>query len=185
MSEIETFSLLFDSAWYLATYQDVAAANCDPLEHYLNFGYKEGRNPNRFFDTHFYLTMYPDLASCHLNPFIHYILYGASEGRLPRPPHQPPLPMITFDLFLQEEAEFIEAELSQTSSEAVKVTKEDTIDIKAEKNIAPVAPPKSIKKESKPAAEKAEKAKKTVRKPTPRTKSAALAKINKKAAQAS
>lgn len=103
MSEIETLSLLFDSAWYLATYQDVAAANCDPLEHYMTFGYKEGRNPNRFFNTNFYLTTYPDLASSHLNPFIHYVLYGALEGRLPRPPHEEPLPTIIFDIFLYEE----------------------------------------------------------------------------------
>lgn len=123
MSEIETLSLLFDSAWYLATYQDVTLANCDPLEHYLIFGYKEGRNPNRFFDTKFYLNTYPDIAECHLNPFIHYILYGASEGRLPRSPHQDPLPPITFEVFLEEEEENSLAEqekILETKSDHVK-----------------------------------------------------------------
>lgn len=187
MSEIETLSLLFDSAWYLATYQDVAAANCDPLEHYLAFGYKEGRNPNRFFDTSFYLTTYPDLVSCHLNPFVHYILYGASEGRLPRPPHQPPLPAITFDIFLQEEEnqaaeeevleeEYTEAKFSKDIESAIKKVKEN-----AEEEF--VAPPlkEIMKKEVKP---KIETNKKTVRKPAPQTKASALAQKRKKSIKA-
>ncbi|CAI3944645.1 MULTISPECIES: hypothetical protein [Commensalibacter] len=175
MSEIETLSLLFDSAWYLATYQDVAAANCDPLEHYLAFGYKERRNPNRFFDTDFYLTTYPDIVSCHLNPFVHYILYGASEGRLPRPSHQPPQPAIIFDIFLQDEnkdleTELVEEEYSETElSQDIESTKEELVapDLK-----------EIIKKEAKP---KTETSKKSVRKPAPQTKAAALAQKRKKA----
>lgn len=92
--EIEILSLLFDSVWYLETYKDVAEVKCDPLDHYITFGYKEGRNPNRFFNTNFYLIAYPDIAASQLNPFIHYILYGAAEGRLPRPQGLPPLPVI-------------------------------------------------------------------------------------------
>ncbi|MDI2112949.1 splicing factor 3b subunit 2 [Commensalibacter nepenthis] len=122
MSEIETLSLLFDSAWYLATYQDVAMANCDPLEHYLSFGYREGRNPNRFFNTDFYLVSYPDLAQSSINPFIHYILYGASEGRLPRAPGFPPLPPINFDIFLQED--LIETEDSDVLETVSDIPKE-------------------------------------------------------------
>ncbi len=92
MSDIEIPSLFFDSAWYLEIYTDVAEAGADPTEHYLLFGYKEGRNPNRYFDTNFYMQNYPDIALSPLNPFIHYILYGAKEGRLPRPANQPPVP---------------------------------------------------------------------------------------------
>ncbi|CAK7192457.1 hypothetical protein COMNV_00655 [Commensalibacter sp. Nvir] len=88
MYEIEILSLLFDSDWYLDVYKDVAEAKSDPLDHYLSYGYKEKRNPNRYFDTNFYATAYPDVMASGLNPFIHYILYGASEGRLPRSPHQ-------------------------------------------------------------------------------------------------
>lgn len=163
MSEIETLSLLFDSAWYLATYQDVATANCDPLEHYLSFGYREGRNPNRYFNTNFYLNTYPDLASCHLNPFIHYILYGASEGRLPRSPHESPLPQILFDIFIQEEPQ---AEDMVEASDVV--TQEENL----------VLPAEPIKKETKPATTKS---KKTVRKPAPQTKTGALAQKRKRA----
>lgn len=94
MSEIEIPSLLFDSAWYLEIYTDVATANADPMEHYLIFGHKEGRNPNRYFNTTFYLQTYPDVAATSINPFLHYIMYGAAEGRLPRPEGQLPAALI-------------------------------------------------------------------------------------------
>ncbi|CAI3943384.1 Glycosyltransferase involved in cell wall bisynthesis (RfaB) (PDB:2IV7) [Commensalibacter communis] len=159
MSEIETLSLLFDSAWYLATYQDVAMANCDPLEHYLSFGYREGRNPNRFFNTNFYLASYPDLAQSSINPFIHYILYGASEGRLPRAPGSMPLPPITFDIFLQEE--LIETEDSdtpenilETPEEPIKVQVEQE-EVKEEIVIAPPVKAKTTTKKNPKAAPKA------------------------------
>jgi glycosyltransferase involved in cell wall biosynthesis len=35
----------FDPAWYLETYDDVAAAEMDPLRHYLRYGRDEGRLP--------------------------------------------------------------------------------------------------------------------------------------------
>lgn len=40
---------LFDRAWYLATYPDVAEAGLDPLDHYARFGRLEGRLPNAYF----------------------------------------------------------------------------------------------------------------------------------------
>jgi len=45
---------LFDEAWYLATYADVADAGLDPIEHYLTIGAARGYNPNPLFDTGFY-----------------------------------------------------------------------------------------------------------------------------------
>ncbi|WP_421132583.1 glycosyltransferase [Alteromonas sp. A079] len=38
----------FDEDWYLQTYPDIAAAGVDPKEHFLNFGWNEGRWPNGF-----------------------------------------------------------------------------------------------------------------------------------------
>lgn len=159
MSEIETLSLLFDSAWYLATYQDVTLANCDPLEHYLSFGYKEGRNPNRFFNTKFYLSTYTDIAECHLNPFIHYILYGASEGRLPRSPHESPLPPITFEVFLDED---------ETES---AIEKHDII-VEENTNKAKETTSKIIKKDAVAAPQKSEIAKKSTKKSTKKSDTA-------------
>lgn len=45
---------LFDEAWYLQRYPDVAAAGMDPVEHYCRHGAAEGRNPSGLFDTVYY-----------------------------------------------------------------------------------------------------------------------------------
>jgi hypothetical protein len=42
---------LFDTAWYLAANPDVAAAGVDPLQHYIDYGAAEGRDPNPLFDS--------------------------------------------------------------------------------------------------------------------------------------
>ena len=49
----------FDTAYYLAHNPDVAAAGVDPLQHYLQDGWKEGRNPDAFFNTQYYLNQNP------------------------------------------------------------------------------------------------------------------------------
>ena len=36
----------FDAAWYLQRYPDIAEAGVDPFEHYLLWGWREGRNPS-------------------------------------------------------------------------------------------------------------------------------------------
>jgi hypothetical protein len=50
----------FDVAHYLAAYPDIAAARIDPFEHYLRWGFAEGRNPSAQFDTRFYRQRYLD-----------------------------------------------------------------------------------------------------------------------------
>ncbi len=75
------FSKLFDPAYYLKQYPDVRKADVDPIEHYVLYGWKEGRNPNPSFDTRYYLENNPDVAQSCINPFLHYILYGAKERR--------------------------------------------------------------------------------------------------------
>ena len=37
---------LFDPEWYLNYYKDVAEAKVDPLRHYVEYGFKEGRKPD-------------------------------------------------------------------------------------------------------------------------------------------
>ena len=73
----------FDEKWYLEQYTDVARAGCDPIEHYLVFGFAEGRNPGPRFDTRWYLESNPDVANAKVNPLLHYIQFGKSEGRRP------------------------------------------------------------------------------------------------------
>lgn len=76
---------LFDENWYLETYPDVATTKLSPIEHYLEIGAYEGRNPCENFDTTWYLTNYRDVIESGLNPLIHYICYGKYEHRVPRP----------------------------------------------------------------------------------------------------
>lgn len=75
----------FDAAWYLARNPDVAAAGADPLRHYLDHGWKEGRDPNAFFSTAWYLNQNPDVAAARMNPLAHYADRGWREGRDPGP----------------------------------------------------------------------------------------------------
>jgi GT2 family glycosyltransferase len=80
-------SQLFDEAWYLQKYRDVADARLDPVTHYIEFGAGEGRNPNPLFDSAWYLSYYPDVAAAGANPLVHYVEYGSrvQEGRDPHP----------------------------------------------------------------------------------------------------
>ncbi|MCJ2011283.1 hypothetical protein [Methylobacterium sp. J-076] len=71
----------FDVKYYLAHYQDVAAAQIDPLAHYDQFGWKEGRDPSAAFHTAAYETANADVAAAHVDPLLHYLQFGALEGR--------------------------------------------------------------------------------------------------------
>jgi hypothetical protein len=82
-SEKRRAAVLFDSAWYLGKYPDVATSNADPIDHYFTWGVHEGRNPNAVFDTNWYLSRNPDVASSGMNPLEHYCESGAREGRDP------------------------------------------------------------------------------------------------------
>ena len=82
--ELLETSQLFDSAWYLQQYPDVAKSGMDPALHFLIYGAAEQRSPGSDFDTAWYLQQNPDVASSDINPLIHYLQYGKAEGRLPR-----------------------------------------------------------------------------------------------------
>lgn len=73
---------LFSPEWYLEAYPDVAKAGVDPYTHYLEFGWREGRNPSRNFHTDSYLAANPDVRDAGVNPLLHYVLCGKAEGRL-------------------------------------------------------------------------------------------------------
>lgn len=74
---------LFDRGWYYSNYPDVKEENQDPLYHYLNHGYLEGRNPGPNFDTNFYRESNPDVTVAGINPLVHYLQSGRDEGRAP------------------------------------------------------------------------------------------------------
>src|SRR5690349_22380597 len=68
-STLFPYTTLFRStAGYLAHYADVAAAHINPLDHYNQFGWHEGRDPSLAFDTAAYLAANPeDRKSTRLN----------------------------------------------------------------------------------------------------------------------
>ena len=74
---------IFDAAWYLAHNPDVAAAHVDPFQHYMTFGWREGRDPSPYFHTVYYLNQNPDVAAAGVNPLTHFETNGFAEGRDP------------------------------------------------------------------------------------------------------
>lgn len=74
---------LFDPAWYLRAYPDVAAHGIDPATHFVAQGWVEGRRPNFYFDPLWYRASNPDVSRAGVNPVLHYVYAGESEGRQP------------------------------------------------------------------------------------------------------
>ena len=76
----------FDSSYYLSEYPDVDETGQDPMQHFHETGWKQGRNPSLNFDTGFYLRRYLDVAAAAMNPLLHYAWAGLKEGRITRSP---------------------------------------------------------------------------------------------------
>jgi Ca2+-binding RTX toxin-like protein len=76
-------TVLFDTARYMMLNQDVFHSGMNALDHFNNFGWHEGRDPNAYFDTSGYLGANKDVAASGLNPLDHYHQSGWHEGRDP------------------------------------------------------------------------------------------------------
>ncbi len=75
-------SKYFDKIWYVKTYPDVKRSRVDPVLHYLEKGWKEGRNPSLRFSTRNYFAANPDVKRANINPLLHYLRNGVKESRL-------------------------------------------------------------------------------------------------------
>jgi hypothetical protein len=82
----ESVAQEFDAHYYYACYPDVCEAGVDALEHFMEIGWREGRNPSHNFDVSYYLAINADVVAAGINPYAHYIQAGRSEGRSPRRP---------------------------------------------------------------------------------------------------
>ena len=89
---------LFDAAWYLDRYTDVAEIGMDPLDHYIWLGHRLGRNPGPNFDAAAYLDRYRDVANTGYNPLLHYLRYGKGENRVIQPVGEVKAPAPNTDL---------------------------------------------------------------------------------------
>lgn len=72
---------LFNTEYYLWKNNDVKEAGVNPLLHFCEYGWKEGRNPSSIFDLNFYSEQYPDVKQLDMNPLLHFLKYGYKEGR--------------------------------------------------------------------------------------------------------
>lgn len=70
----------FDADWYLRKYRDVGRAGIDPLDHFIQFGSAEHRNPGPKFNARWYVEEYPDSVTVGLEPLAHYLTIGREKG---------------------------------------------------------------------------------------------------------
>ena len=74
----------FDAAYYLTTYPDIATAGVDPFEHFMSYGFSEGRNPSPDFDANFYVRRYLG-GDYSRNPLLHYLSLADRSGVTTKP----------------------------------------------------------------------------------------------------
>jgi O-antigen biosynthesis protein len=72
-------SRLFDRRWYVEKNPDVVARLIDPVQHYVIYGVREGRDPSPSFSTRDYLMHHPDLAMAGINPLAHFVLHPSGK----------------------------------------------------------------------------------------------------------
>jgi hypothetical protein len=70
---------LFDADWYLKQNQDIQGATIDPIGHYVLYGDKEGRQPNRKLRLAQYVINVTPEEINGRNSLVHYILHGRPE----------------------------------------------------------------------------------------------------------
>lgn len=80
----DLLSAHFDGEWYRASYPDLGEVD-DLLGHYLERGWREGRDPAEGFSVSDYLETYPDVRAAGVEPFGHYLANGRKEAREARP----------------------------------------------------------------------------------------------------
>jgi hypothetical protein len=81
-------SVAVDQAFYRAANPELDEAGFDPVRHYLERGWLEGRDPAPWFSVRDYLEHHPDVAGGGFEPLAHYLRHGAREGRAICPSRQ-------------------------------------------------------------------------------------------------
>jgi hypothetical protein len=74
----------FDRDFYRRAYPELCD-HPDPLQHFLDTGWRERRDPNPGFSTDYYLTVHDDVLHSGINPHYHYLQFGLAEGRAIKP----------------------------------------------------------------------------------------------------
>jgi hypothetical protein len=77
------YNFSFDGDFYLANYPDVADLGQNPFLHYMQTGWKQGKNPSAFFGTKYYLDNNVDVRNSGQNPLEHFYTLGWKQGKDP------------------------------------------------------------------------------------------------------
>ncbi|MET3485912.1 glycosyltransferase [Methylobacterium sp. 1973] len=72
---------LIDPDYYLAGNPDLRAAGVEPSDHYMNSGWREGRDPSPHFDILYYC-LTRGLSYTTDNPLLHYVMHGGKARPL-------------------------------------------------------------------------------------------------------
>ena len=72
----------FDVGFYLEQNQDVAHAGVEPIEHFIRFGWREGRDPSATFNVNEYLSNKVDVKESGINPLVHHVLAHDEARRM-------------------------------------------------------------------------------------------------------
>lgn len=71
---------MFDAEWYLKRYPDVAEAGMDPLDHFMDHGWRELRDPSASFAVSPYLEAHQNVARNGINPLVHFLKTQREPG---------------------------------------------------------------------------------------------------------
>ncbi|MCX6973421.1 MAG: hypothetical protein NTZ94_03805 [Verrucomicrobia bacterium] len=71
----------FDALYYLQAYPELGLDIETAIYHYLEHGWRQGRNPSADFSNNWYLTSHSDVNDAGINPLWHYMAAGKAEGR--------------------------------------------------------------------------------------------------------
>ncbi|VAW38426.1 hypothetical protein MNBD_DELTA04-229 [hydrothermal vent metagenome] len=76
---------LVDRDFYLQNDPAMDPLLVDPLIHYLETGWREGRQPNLLFFTGYYAGTCPESTGKGMSPLVHYLETGCRQGKNPNP----------------------------------------------------------------------------------------------------
>jgi hypothetical protein len=77
---------LFDARWYLAENLDVSRSGQDPLQHFVEAGAIERRDPGPDFETDVYVDKYPESVLVYRSPIEHYLRVGKAQNLVHKGP---------------------------------------------------------------------------------------------------
>ncbi len=78
-------SIAVDADFYRMAHPDLDRPGLNPARHYMNVGWREGRDPAPWFSSTGYLRVNPDVRAAQIEPLYHFLIQGRREGREVRP----------------------------------------------------------------------------------------------------